>query len=188
MLFSFIGAPQSGKTTIAAMAFASLKEFGFTAEFIPEIARQYIAEMRFYGGFNSLIDSDQHVIMSKQLDVETIMSWDKKTLAVSDASPFNAILYMSDTKRRSDGIKSLLKKTEAHTTHAFYLKPVKDQSTYADPNRVHSYEESLKIDSEIPGLLKEFAPDLKVTVIDGPMQMRLFQVQKVILSYGIDPD
>lgn len=191
MLFNFIGCPQSGKTTTAAMVFSVLKEFGFLTEFVPEQARQYIAQRRFNMRGTGLTppdldDNDQFNIMFQQLQIDQVMTYSggDQVTVISDSSPLNALLYMTDETRYSSQVKGLIQHHLRMLTHSFYMKPVHDPNHYADPHRVHSYEQSLLIDSKIPALLKELAPDLHVTEVDGTMQTRLYQVQQEILAIG----
>lgn len=96
MLIGFLGIPSSGKTTLAAMAFVELKRMGISAEFVVEIARSYIAAKRRDGQQNVLLfDEDQAQIMEQQAAAERLMN-DKRVIVISDSSPLNSLLYMSD--------------------------------------------------------------------------------------------
>jgi nicotinamide riboside kinase len=96
MLIGFLGIPSSGKTTLAAMTFVELKRMGVSAEFVVEIARSYIALKRQQGQDNVvLLDEDQAQIMRQQAAAERLMN-DKRVIVVSDSSPLNSLLYLTD--------------------------------------------------------------------------------------------
>ena len=66
MLVCFMGAPSSGKTTIAANVFARLKAEGVSAEFIAERAREIIAKYKYYKSPTMLNDAMQREILFSQ--------------------------------------------------------------------------------------------------------------------------
>lgn len=184
MLFNFIGCPQSGKTTTAAMAFASLKEVGLVAEFIPEQARYHIAKLRLKLGIDKqliLKDEDQLDILKRQLELDSLMveACGQHVIVISDSSPLNSVLYMSEEFRKSQEVQDLLQKSVKITNLSFYAHPI-PYVNVIDPNRLHSQAESLKIDSQIFELLKQF-PELKVQELEGSTSTRLLMTQNRIL-------
>lgn len=155
MLISFLGSPRSGKTTTAARVFANLKEASFPCEFIPEQARMYIAQKRVSKNLKPsdslvLTNEDQTNIMIKQKEIETIMlqACGNDTIIVTDSSPLNALLYMDEETKNSSTVKNLTTKILQTPTIFFYSTPV-EWLGGVDPNRVHSKEQSLVIDSKI---------------------------------------
>lgn len=186
MLINFIGCPQSGKTTTAAMLFAALKETGVIAEFSPEQARFYIAVMRLIfqetGSETpfTLSDSDQLNIMERQVENDEILvkACGPNVMIVSDSSPLNSMLYMSPEFRASSEVQSLARRALALNPKTFYACPVY-RPYLNDPNRVHTEAQAHEIDLLIPGLLKEF-PSLKAFPISGTITERLLQVQNAI--------
>lgn len=182
MLFNFIGCPQSGKTTTAAMVFASMKETGIVAEFIPEQARYYIAKLRVQKNLlpeEKLIlnDSNQIEIMKHQVEMDEILvkACGDRVIILSDSSPLNAMLYMSFTCRRSKEVQDLALRSLVITKTSFWAHPIY-RPYQQDPNRIHSEEESKSIDKRIPELVSEF-PTLNVVNIHGTTSERLLIVQ-----------
>ena len=186
MLFNFLGSPMSGKTTTAAMAFASLKEDGFIAEFSSEQARLYIAQMRVLQDYKpeeqlTLTDADQLDIMARQLELdETLLqACGPGVFIISDSSPLNSLLYMSPECRRLPEVMEMVKHSLQMTTTTFYTHPIyRGCSDQRDPNRVHDYEQSQKIDLLIPQLLAEL-PELnsKTVPVWGTTSERLLVVK-----------
>lgn len=182
MLFNFIGCPQSGKTTTAAMLFASMKETGMVAEFTPEQARFYIARLRVKHQISpeksfSLDDADQFEIMKAQVEADEtlVKACGQKVFIVSDSSPLNSMLYMSEWYRNTKEVQELAARSLAITTLSFHALPIY-KPYLEDPNRIHTEEQSRFIDSQIPALLSRY-PGLNVARIDGTMSERLLLVQ-----------
>jgi predicted ATPase len=106
MLVRFIGAPISGKTTVAAQVFAQLKLSGQpNVEFVVEQARLFIAERKgeYLKGCEipPLTDEDQMTIMRKQMQVENVMEYSVgyDGIVITDSSAYNSLWYMSDAAR-----------------------------------------------------------------------------------------
>jgi nicotinamide riboside kinase len=171
MLVTFIGSPCSGKTTTAALLFATLKGDGIASEFVPEYARRYIMERRHVKkDISPLSDDEQKIIFSRQLSEEQMyQAASKQMVAVADSSALNSLLYMSPEARESVARKELW--NNGFYNVAFVCEPVFEAVSY-DPNRIHSYRDSLRLHAEIPALLKEHAPDLRVCVLSGSPQVR----------------
>lgn len=185
MLFNFIGCPQSGKTTTAAMLFSSMKETGMIAEFCPEQARFYIAKLRVKLGLRpeeqlALKDIDQFKIMLAQVEADEILvkACGDKVVIISDSSPLNSMLYMSPEFRDNKDVKDLAKRSLELTSMSFHAYPIY-KPYLQDPNRIHTEEQSKLIDLQIPALLANY-PFLNVVPIDGNMSERLLVVQNRI--------
>jgi len=189
MRVSFIGCPCSGKTTTAMMVVAQLKEAGISCEFIAEQARVYIAEKRYLDRLKPeqslvLTDFDQTSIMERQLRMEKIMSsvTGPSMIVVSDSSPLNSLLYMSEDYR--DKVPAaILEEAIQGSDLVFYAPPVSGSNGF-DPNRVHDQEQSLKVDGSIPSILEKFAPSVnaKAIALSGDPTCRLSQVFEAIIN------
>lgn len=93
MLVGFVGAPSSGKTSLAAEVFVTLKKSGLSAEFIAEFARLHIARKRRPGQELTLTESDQLHIFDQQHLLEKTMN-NSSTIVITDSSPLNTLLYL----------------------------------------------------------------------------------------------
>ncbi len=152
MLLGFIGAPCSGKSTIATKMFTTLKENGDKTELITEQARQYIAKLRYFNhkkGLSTditLTDEDQVAIYSKQKEIEEAMKFScgKDTVIVSDSSVFNTSLYMSnDFLDKTDS--SFFRNLKNHYDMIFFCHPIHLNVLPQDPNRIHDLESVNKL-------------------------------------------
>lgn len=162
MVISFLGSPVSGKTTTAALVFSKLKEAGLPVEFLPEQARLYIAEERYRRGLKpsdrlELTDDDQLEIMRRQISIERLYRkvCGSGVTVVTDSCPLNSFLYMSENAREEN--REELFQSLGYSDVLFYSPPVWAPKTL-DPNRIHSQEEALTIDSRIPMVLERYAP------------------------------
>ena len=162
MIVGVIGAPCSGKTTTAAMAFAALKETGVACEFVPEQARVHIARLRLAlppGQPLVLTDQDQLRIMESQLEMERMFrdSLGGGGVVITDTSAYLTLMYLSEDGRHHPKARRVLE--EAGYDLLFHCPPVpRDGMVGQDPNRVHSLEDSLEIDRLMAGVFAEHVP------------------------------
>lgn len=181
MKIGFLGAPGSGKTTTAALVFARLKDNGISCEFIPEQARLYIAKKRVDEGLLptdqiELGDLDQIQIMAEQHKLESIMrkACGKKIRLISDSSTYNALLYMNPSVWDAPEVVRLLEKSRYDIL--FYSTIFSEKrKNHFDPNRVHSSEQSVEIDSKILTIaehVKKYVPDLELINLCGSSEDR----------------
>jgi hypothetical protein len=159
MLVGFIGAPISGKTTIAAKMFSTLKEQGNSAELIVEEARHYIARYRYSNKLShkdpiTLTDDDQLRIASKQKEIEEVMKYGCgfDTIIVSDSSIFNTALYLSNGFLDVPD-RPFFKALKGHYDVLFYCHPIPVKVLPDDPNRIHDLEHIKRIQEKSVKLL-----------------------------------
>lgn len=161
MLINFIGAPCSGKSTTAGRVYAELKDQGYPAEFVPEQARRYIAANR----YDSLDGLDQIVIMEKQFKEESIFAEGSQALVVADSSPLNSLLYMTNGIRMTLDVEKVLgrlkERNESIPSVAFLCEPVKPALLLPDPNRLHTWEQSVALHEQVKEVLAKYAPGLR---------------------------
>ncbi len=170
MLVSFVGLPASGKTTIATKMFSSFKENGTNCELITEIARQYIANIRYEKKLTHydkilLTDEDQKNIAIKQFELERIMKYscDPSTIIISDSSVLNAGMYMSTDLYNNESIKEFLKNASLAYDLLFFCHPIDLSALPEDSNRVHDLEFIQSIKSRALNLLdfiKSYHPNV----------------------------
>lgn len=188
MLVSFVGSPCSGKTTTAAMLFAALKEQGNPCEFITEQARSYIAELRYKGQIPpsapvKLTDEDQIAIMLRQLHLDTAFRYSVGDgVVIADSSPLNALLYMTPECR--ERVKEHTEEAVNQTDLVLFSPAVHYAPFGADPNRVHTMEQSHEIEKSIYAVFNQFCPLIfpKVVPLRGTPSTRHSQALRAILD------
>lgn len=161
----------------------------FTAEFIPEAARIYIAKVRRQRKLPPfaplhLSDDDQYFIMKSQLDAEDLM-WEScagNVLIVSDTSPLNTLLYMSEGERLTPRVRQLVRRALLGRGSAFYCPLFLLPRITPDPNRIHDYGESIKLDESIGSVLARHAPEVKLIRLTGDSEERSSAAVEQILS------
>jgi nicotinamide riboside kinase len=145
MLIGFLGCPNSGKTTVAAKVYASLKDDGLLAEFIPEQARTYIAEKRKRKPIIELTDDDQNKIASAQTYAEFLFD-ESGTIVVTDSSTVNTGLYVNNPQNAECRFRTIV-----NYDILFLCPPIYE--FFIDPNRVHSREQSLALHDKLMNYL-----------------------------------
>lgn len=154
MLVTFLGSPQSGKTTTAAMTFASLKQNHVVAEFVLEQARFKIAVKRFTTGSSQLTPEDQMSIFANQILHETVMATGSSSVVISDSSPINNLIYLEDWKSDTQRLKGIEVYLKTMKPLIFLCHPIDDPSKLVDANRIHSLEESLVLHQKFKEILE----------------------------------
>ncbi len=179
MLVGFIGVPYSGKTTVAAKLFAYLKEEGISAEFLPEAARLYIAELRCETRSNgmddtiSLLDRDQRDIMVRQLESEIVMTTacGDESVVVTDSCVLNTLLYMSD--KLSKDFLTVQRVTSAISQYdLMFVCGLLPRTQVQDPNRVHSEAQSIVLVEKLTQILIDYKLEDRVIFLDGSSEHR----------------
>lgn len=188
MLVNFIGAPCSGKTTIAASVFAELKESGQDAEFVTEKAREHIAVVRRGCQLSkqpfALTDDDQLQIFNSQCDAQEIFSGDSGTVVVCDSDPLLTLLYM---KQVDEFTEALAHRVVGRMGILFYCPPL--SSYQVTGNRVHDFDFAAKLDAAIPAHYKRYAPNAKIyTLPTGSVKEKVsYAISKIYeSSLGIE--
>lgn len=183
MLLSFIGAPCSGKTTVGALVFAALKDAGQAVEFIPEVARSYIAWKRIQADCLppkplSLEDRDQWDIVQSQIKAErTFVTACPQSIIVTDSSPLNTLLYMQDTTHALKDVKQYL---EDLKPIVFYCPPLPSTAWPYDPGRIHDEATSRLLDQKISTQLFPLLPSPPETLSAHTARLRSNQVLNTV--------
>lgn len=155
-LICVIGAPSSGKSTLATSLHHSLKIAGKNSIFVGEAATDYIAE---WGVPNSPMD--QMVIFYKQLSRERMYIGSKEWI-ICDSSTilnyfyFRSLFPLSPSKKDIAAINHIQKeilKTLGQWHRIYYVPPIK-QDSLKDGIRFHDQEEIKSLDSIIKNYLK----------------------------------
>lgn len=179
----FCGSPASGKTTSAMKLFTHYKEIGTPVELVPEFARLYIAMKRLQNHNFVLDDRDQLNIQSTQVAWEEAMDFSCSPSGVhviSDSWSVLALLYMTD-----HGKEIALREAQVAAQRAdllCYCKPIAPMGFLVnDPNRVHSYTQSLEIDYQVLSLVKKLGfPSDQTVTLEGSPQERHEQLLEAI--------
>lgn len=167
-LITFIGAPNSGKSTLATDVHTELKKLAKNSIFIQEAATDYIAE---YGIPNTPID--QLTIFYKQTNRENMFVGSKEFI-VCDSSGilnyfyfrrlFNNPLSNKDIAAINHLQKEILK-TLNNWTHIFYVPPI--PTSPHDGIRYHNEDDIKNIDTWIKSYLEiENIPHIDLSKID----------------------
>lgn len=162
MLVGYMGAPCSGKTTLAVNSFTEFKKVSTNCELIVEQARLYIAAKRFESNLLptdpvELTDTDQMQIFLKQSKAEEVMKYScgPDTIIISDSSPLNSILYMSDELSNNPNVQEILKKVLKTYDLLFFCHPLDIKRLPIDPNRVHDLDAIKAIQQKAHLLLRK---------------------------------
>jgi nicotinamide riboside kinase len=154
-LITFIGAPSSGKSTLATDVHTELKKLGKNSIFVPEVATDYIAE---YGIPNTPVD--QLVIFYKQSNKEKMFVGSKDYIICDSSGILNYFYFRNlyDNKLSSKDIavinhlqKEILKSIN-QWDFVFYLPPILDN--IEDGIRYQNSEQVIKIDRWIKSYLE----------------------------------
>lgn len=166
MLVNFIGAPCSGKTTIASGVFAALKEQGLDVEFLTERAREHIARKRYLFGSPILNDQDQYEIMLDQADSQKYLDR-PSTMVVCDSDPLLTMLYMSEDFRKNLSVVFLAQTVAENAGVLFYCPPL--PSYTIEGNRIHDAEFASQIDRQILPHYKKWINNDKQKIVTLPL-------------------
>lgn len=182
-LIMIIGAPASGKSTLASELHTELKKRNKNSIFISEVATDYIAE---WGIPDTPID--QMVIFYKQLNKEK-MFIDSKDFIVCDSSSILNYFYfrqLFDNKLSNKDIATinhLQKEILKHINdidHIFYVPPMKNIDTN-DGIRYHKEDDIRRLDRWIKSYLeleKINHTDLSDIKMDDRLEFILNEINK----------
>jgi nicotinamide riboside kinase len=153
-LITFIGAPSSGKSTLATLVHSELKRTGKNSIFINEAATDYIAE---YGVPDSPLD--QMVIFYKQLNREKMYVGTKDYIVCDSSSLLNYFYFRSlfGSRLSNKNIATInhmqkeILKTINSWTDIFYLPPILENTE--DGIRFHKKDDIVKLDRLIRSYL-----------------------------------
>jgi tRNA uridine 5-carbamoylmethylation protein Kti12 len=154
-LITFMGAPASGKSTLATDVHTDLKKLGLNSVYIPEAATDYIAE---YGIPNTPID--QVTIFYKQTNRERMFIGSKEYVVCDSSGILNYFyfrgLFHNPLQNKDIAVINHLQKeilkTLSQWDYIFYC-PVRIENT-EDNIRYHNVDEIKKIDRWIRSYLE----------------------------------
>ena len=179
-LLTFIGAPSSGKSTLASQVHSEMKKLSKNSIFVGEAATDFIAE---YGTPSS--PSDQMIIFYKQLERER-MFLESKDYVICDSSSilnyfyFRTLFPMHLSNKDIATINHLQKeilKTINSWDYIFYVPPI--DTNVDDGIRFHNKEQISKIDRWIKSYL-EMENIYHVDLSRFNLSQRVDEVVKII--------
>lgn len=153
-LITFIGAPSSGKSTLATMVHSELKRCGKNSIFVGEAATDYIAE---YGVPDSPLD--QMVIFYKQLNRERMYLGSKDYIVCDSSTLLNYFYFRTLFKQKLSNkdiatinhLQKEILKTINHWSNIFYVPPFLQNTE--DGIRFHNPEQITHLDRCIKSYL-----------------------------------
>lgn len=150
-LITLIGAPASGKSTLATSVHTELKKLGKNSIFISEVATDYIAE---YGIPNTPLD--QMVIFYKQLNKERMFIGSKDYIICDSSGILNYFyfrnLFGKQLSNKDIAVINHLQKEILKTinqwSYTFYIPPILDNIDdgirYQDTSQILSLDKKIK--------------------------------------------
>lgn len=154
-LITFIGAPSSGKSTLATDVHTELKKIGKNSIFIAEVATDYIAE---YGVPNTPVD--QLVIFYKQLNKERMYIGSKDYIICDSSGILNYFYFRTLFSNKLENkdiavinhMQKEILKTINQWSHVFYIPPLLENVD--DGIRYQNKSQILQLDNWIKSYLE----------------------------------
>ena len=174
MLISFVGAPASGKTTLALGLGFELKKMGEAVEYLPEKARDYIRMNKLLGKIDLEI-YDQDAIFQAQKNQESlhVKFNGPNTFTITDGSSVNSLYYLK--KDSKVNIKEEIERYDLVVVCENVEVECKDE------NRVHDKEFSKKMRLNFIEAIKCY----DVLFVKGDVDERLKTLVNHLKSKGL---
>lgn len=157
VIISLYGGPCAGKSTACAGLFYELKKLGYEVEMALEYAKEYV-----YDEAYSVL-GDQIYLFGEQYH-RTKRLIGKVDFIITD-SPFLLNIYYDNGNN-----PKLFYDLIAYKYNEFFHKDYfiqRDINNFTENGRVHTLEQSLKIDDILRGILNEYSIPYKEIVQDG---------------------
>ena len=147
-VINLISGPGVGKSVCAGLIFSELKIRNYSAEY----AQEYVKQLIWKGDFETI--KNQYYVSSKQYELLKNING-KVDYIVTDGSLIHGLYYnrtfkdnVSDIERTEVRIKELISEFEN-----VYIFLERGLYPFEEVGRIHTYEESLKINKELEELL-----------------------------------
>lgn len=147
LVVNFVGAPSSGKTTLAALVYGLLKLKGLAVEYVPEYAKHLV--------WTNQLDllNNQHYVSKTQYDFMKAVNGQVQVI-VTDGPLLAGMFYNEYNKENLSNVEKTGKLIQSWISdfHNRYFL-VKRKHPYEVKGRVHTEEESEEIHKGIISLL-----------------------------------
>lgn len=146
-VINFFGGPGCGKSTTAAYVFSKLKIHGFGCQYVNEYAKDCVYQQRY-----SLLQNDQLYILAKQNHKLKMLEIGAKIdFAIVDSPLLLSNIYGDYNSSVQKSFYQLaLDYFNSYDNVNFFIER---NHRFENNNRIHNYEESIKIDDKIKSYL-----------------------------------
>lgn len=168
----FVGAPGSGKTTLAAQMYSDLLKYGCaTARLVPEFAQEFL------GAGETINQETQPLITLEQTNREIAASSAKFSPLVCDSAIWLGAIYAEysanvNNLERTKEFEEYLEATYASHANYDYIVyvPLFDNTSKTNAHRIHDEESAKAIDVMIRDFLNRKHND-KVDIWEAPTSL-----------------
>ena len=146
---NLIGAPSSGKSLCAGLIFAELKIKNYTTEYVQE----YVKHLVWKGDLETV--KKQYYVSSQQYKLLKNING-KVDYIVTDGSLIHGLYYNKTYKDNVSNIEKTEEKIIEYLSefdNIFIFLERNEKFRYETEGRIHSFEESIKIESDLKKLL-----------------------------------
>lgn len=179
MLIAFLGAPQSGKTTIALGLSYHLKLLGHAVEYLPENIRHHITELRHQGLPLSQMMSPSRLYEAERNRQKMYKETLTDSIVIADVVCNTSELYglQPDTSVVAQDLKMYDMIFFCPLPQDFHKRDM-----HYDANRIHGLHELQAIQKAAYGLIKKYNLIGKVQILDQQtaQQRVVFAVDTVL--------
>jgi len=150
IIVNFVGGPGIGKSTMAHITHGILKSKHFNVEFCSEYAKDLVWDKQY-----NLLNNQMYVVEEQ---IKKMMRYiGQVDYLITDGSVLNCLWYNKYNPENTSSIKIVEEKImnfheQNHTINIFLTRGNFD---FEAEGRIHSYQESIKIDKGLKELLKE---------------------------------
>jgi nicotinamide riboside kinase len=151
---NLIGAPSVGKSVFAGLIFAELKIKNYVTEYIQEYAK-HLVWMEDYETIRN-----QYYITAQQYKILKSVN-NKVDIIVTDGALVHGIYYNRTYKDNVSNIEKTEERIKEYINEFdnIYIFLERGEFKYEKEGRLHTYEESIRIEREIKELLNELCID-----------------------------
>jgi len=177
---AFVGAPDSGKTTLAKVVSAELNLVGYIPAYIHEYARDYITKH----GVRPYTVADQFMVFCRQLERENDMCSASTKIMYTDSPIMLPYIYAIDlvmNDKDKDDLVYLYNRTLTALKNRYDLIFLLHafRTTLKDDVRAQDWDRISKLDTQIKAFFDLHG--LAYTELNQPMQERVLVTKEAIL-------